>query len=111
GVGGAGAQERLRIGAPGGLAAGVLEFPNGRIVSRSIDNRIGAYVVLEAARIYSKSPGNKSAAVIAVATTREEIASTGGGARSSAATLQPDAASGVDATHPPAYPCIPHLTH
>ena len=50
------AQERLRIGDPGVLAAGVLEFPNGRIVSRSIDNRIGAYVVLEAARIYSKSP-------------------------------------------------------
>ena len=49
------AQARLRIGDPGVLAAGVLEFPNGRIVSRSIDNRIGAFIVLEAARLYSQS--------------------------------------------------------
>src|SRR5438477_13454 len=84
--------------APGVLAAGVVEFPNGRLVSRSIDNRIGAYVVLEAARIYAKGPGNKAAAVTAVATTREEIASTGGGARSSATTLEPDVAIVVDVT-------------
>jgi putative aminopeptidase FrvX len=105
------AQERLRIGDPGVLAAGVLEFPNGRIVSRSIDNRIGAYVVLEAARIYSKSPGKKTAGVIAVATTREEIASTGGGARSSAATLEPDVAIVVDVTHATDYPGIDKRKH
>ena len=28
-----------------------MEFPNGRLVSRSIDNRIGAFVVLEALRL------------------------------------------------------------
>ena len=44
------AESRIRIGDPGVLAAGVLEFPNGRLVSRCIDNRIGAFVVLEALR-------------------------------------------------------------
>src|SRR3982750_3752304 len=45
------AASRIRIGDPGVLAAGVIEFPNGRLVSRSIDNRIGAFVVLEALRL------------------------------------------------------------
>ena len=45
------AERRVRIGDPGVLAAGVLEFPNGRLVSRCIDNRIGAFVVLEALRL------------------------------------------------------------
>src|SRR3989442_388806 len=38
------ALERVRLGDAGVLDASVLEFPNARIVSRSIDNRIGAYV-------------------------------------------------------------------
>ncbi|HEY8257809.1 MAG TPA: M20/M25/M40 family metallo-hydrolase [Gemmatimonadales bacterium] len=100
------AQERLRIGDPGVLAASVLEFPNGRLVSRCIDNRIGAFVVLEAARIFSQSPAGKSASVTAVATTREEIAATGGGARSSAVAVEPDVAIVVDVTHATDYPGI-----
>jgi putative aminopeptidase FrvX len=104
------AQERLRIGDPGVLAAGVLEFPNGRIVSRSIDNRIGAFVVLEAARLYAATR-SRNASVTAVATTREEIASTGGGARSSAVTLEPDVAVVVDVTHATDYPGIDKRRH
>src|SRR5918994_3051584 len=72
------AQARIRIGDPGVLAAGVLEFPNGRLVSRCIDNRIGAYVVLEALRLLAREGDHPAAAVTAVATTREEIAATGG---------------------------------
>ncbi len=105
------AQERLRIGDPGVLAAGVLEFPNGRLVSRSIDNRIGAFVVLEAARLYSQGKAGRGASVTAVATTREEIASTGGGARSSAVTLEPDVAIVVDVTHATDYPGIDKRKH
>jgi endoglucanase len=105
------AQERLRIGDPGVLAAGVLEFPNGRIVSRSIDNRIGAFVVLEAARLYAANRSKRNASVTAVATTREEIASTGGGARSSAVTLEPDVAIVVDVTHATDYPGIDKRRH
>ncbi len=104
------AERRLRIGDPGVLAAGVLEFPNGRLVSRCIDNRIGAFVVLEALRQLADGPP-PSASVTAVATTREEIAATGGGARSSAATLEPDVAIVVDVTHATDYPGIDKRRH
>src|SRR5437870_4874778 len=42
------ALKRVRVGDPAVLASSAIEFPNGRLVSRSIDNRIGAFVVLEA---------------------------------------------------------------
>src|SRR2546429_653356 len=67
------ALERVRVGDPAVLDADVQELPNGRIVSRSIDNRIGAYVVAEVLRLLAKDRP-KHAAVFAVATTREEIA-------------------------------------
>jgi endoglucanase len=103
------AEARLRIGDPGVLAASVLEFPNGRLVSRCIDNRIGAYVVLEALRLLSAD--RPRASVTAVATTREEIAASGGGARSSAHRLEPDLAIVVDVTHATDYPGIEKRKH
>jgi endoglucanase len=103
------AERQLRIGDPGVLAAGVLEFPNGRLVSRSIDNRIGAFVVLEAVRLLASE--QPAAAVCAVATTREEIAATGGGARSSAVALEPDVAIVVDVTHATDYPGVDKRRH
>ena len=75
----------------------MLEFPNGRLVSRSIDNRIGAFVVLEAVRRLAKD--RPTATVTAVATAQEEIAYTGGGARTSATALVPTVAIVVDVTH------------
>jgi endoglucanase len=105
------AERRLRIGDPGVLAAGVLEFPNGRLVSRCIDNRIGAFVVLEALRQLAADAARPAAAVTAVATTREEIAATGGGARSSAAVLEPDVAIVIDVTHATDYPGIDKRRH
>jgi len=78
------------------LDAGMVRLAGDRIVSRAIDNRIGAYVVLEALRLLSEdSPG---AAVFAVATVQEEIGYAGGGARSSAFSLEPDVALVVDVT-------------
>ena len=103
------AEGQIRIGDPGVLAAEVIEFPNGRLVSRSIDNRIGAYVVLEALRLLSQE--RPSASVVAVATTREEIAATGGGARSSASRLEPDVAIVVDVTHATDYPGLDKRKH
>jgi putative aminopeptidase FrvX len=103
------AEARIRIGDPGVLAAEVMEFPNGRLVSRSIDNRIGAFVVLEALRILSRN--RPTASVTAVATTREEIAATGGGARSSASRLEPDVAIVVDVTHATDYPGLDKRKH
>src|SRR5512141_801793 len=65
------AQKQLSIGEPGVIDSRTMEFPNGIIVSRSIDDRIGAFVVLEALKRYAENPG--SAHVVAVATTQEEI--------------------------------------
>ena len=45
------AEAHVRMGDAGVLAAGPLELPNGRLVSRSLDNRVGAFVVLEALRL------------------------------------------------------------
>jgi putative aminopeptidase FrvX len=89
----------------------VLEFPNGKLVSRSIDNRIGAYVVLEAVRLLAREGTRPGSSATAVATTREEIASSGGGARSSAASLEPDVAIVVDVTHATDYPGIDKRKH
>jgi endoglucanase len=104
------AEARVRVGDAGVLAAGVLQFPNGRIVSRSLDNRIGAYVVLEALRLLREGE-RASATVTAVATTREEIAYTGGGARTSAAALEAKAAIVVDVTHATDYPGMEKRRH
>ena len=94
---------RVRVGDAGVLDAAVREFPNRRIVSRSIDNRIGAYLVAEATRLLAKDRP-KHAAVFAVATTREEIAWMGGGARTSAVGIDPQVALVVDVTHATDYP-------
>ena len=66
------------------------------IVSRSIDDRIGAFVVLEALRRYAAAPGE--ARVVAVATTQEEIAYRGGGALVGAERVNPAMAIVVDVT-------------
>ena len=104
------ASERVRVGDAAVLDARVLELPNGRIVSRSIDNRIGAYVVGEALRLLAKQRP-KHAAVFAVASTQEEIAWAGGGARTSAVGIDPQVALVVDVTHATDYPGAEKKSH
>ncbi len=86
----------LRVGDGGVIDAKLVELGNDRIASRSIDNRIGAYVVLEALRMLSADPPR--ARTTAVATSQEEIGHSGGGARTSAFALEPDVAIVVDVT-------------
>jgi endoglucanase len=98
------AAARLRVGDAGVIACALTELPNERIASRSVDNRIGAFVVLEALRRLSQ--GRVAAMVTAVGTTQEEIAYTGGGATTSAFHLEPAAAIVVDVTHATDYPGV-----
>lgn len=95
---------RIRIGDPAVLQAATMELPNGRIIARSIDNRIGAFIVLEALRQLKRQ--KPKAAVSAVATTREEIGWTGGGAKTSAHALEPAVAIAVDVTHATDHPSV-----
>jgi putative aminopeptidase FrvX len=98
------AESRLAIGDAGVIDSKMIEFPNDRIVSRSIDNRIGAFVVLEALRRYAAEPGD--ARVVAVATAREEISSFGGGALVCATCVNPKMAIAVDVTFATDHPNI-----
>ena len=86
----------IRVGDPMVLAASMVRLAGDRIASRAIDDRIGAYVVLEALRQLAEDPPN--AAVAAVATAQEEIGQSGGGARTSAYALEPAVALVVDVT-------------
>ena len=95
---------RLEVGDAGVLDTPLLELPNGRIVSRSIDNRVGAFVVVEALRRYAERPG--AARVVAVATTQEEIAWRGGGALPSAVRVQPAMSVVVDVTFATDHPGV-----
>src|SRR5215204_2812601 len=90
------AKEMVRVGDVGVLDQDLLELPNGRIASRSLDNRMGAFVVLEALRLLSEEEDVR-AEVVAVASVQEEIGLYG--ARGAAFGLDPDAAIAVDVTH------------
>ncbi|HET7234061.1 MAG TPA: M42 family metallopeptidase [Longimicrobium sp.] len=87
----------IRVGDPGVVDCTLVELGGGLIASRSVDNRIGAFVVLEVLRTLAagERPG---AEVVAVATTQEEIGFHGGGARASAYALEPRVALVVDLT-------------
>jgi putative aminopeptidase FrvX len=88
------ASERVRVGSSGVLDAALYEFPHGRIVSRSLDNRIGAYTVLEALRLLSAE--RPVSTVAAVATTQEELSFAG--SRTAAFGFRPSIAIAVDVT-------------
>ena len=98
------AEARLSVGDPGVIDSRAHDFPGNRIVSRSIDDRIGAFATLEALRRYAANRG--SARVVAAATTQEEIAWTGGGALVAANIVRPRMAIVVDVTHASDHPSM-----
>ncbi|HWE12682.1 MAG TPA: M20/M25/M40 family metallo-hydrolase [Solirubrobacteraceae bacterium] len=89
------AREMVRVGDVGVIAVEPLELPNGRLVSRALDNRIGCYVAAEAARLVALD-GGAPGDVVALAVAQEET--TFAGARTSAFALEPDLAIVVDVT-------------
>jgi putative aminopeptidase FrvX len=102
------AKGRVRVGDVAVVDQDVLELPNGRIASRSLDNRMGAFVVLETLRLLSEGE-SLAAEVVAVASVQEEIGLYG--ARGAAFGLDPDAAIAVDVTHATDTPGIPKNEH
>jgi putative aminopeptidase FrvX len=90
------ARERVRVGDVAVIEADPAELPNGRLISRALDNRLGSFVALEAARLVAAAGGGEWE-LAAVAVAQEEI--TFGGSRTSAFALEPDAAIVVDVTH------------
>jgi putative aminopeptidase FrvX len=124
------ARELVRVGDVAVIDGDPVELPNGRIASRALDNRLGSFVALEAARLVAQGRGGPGDAaggregdvgdagggpegnvgdpgggparaseweLVAVAAAQEET--TFGGSRTSAFSLEPDAAIVVDVTH------------
>ncbi len=98
------ALQHIGVGDAGVIDSQLIELPNRRIVSRSIDDRIGAFVVLEALRRYAAAPG--VARVVAAATAQEEIGYAGGGARVAAQSLDVRMAIAVDVTFATDHPGV-----
>jgi endoglucanase len=86
----------IRVGDPVVIAAEPLQVAGERLVSKSMDNRLGAYVALESLRrcVDGDGPGGSFAAIAAV---QEEIGLFG--ARTAAFEVRPDLAVAVDVTH------------
>jgi len=89
------ARGRVRIGDWAIIAGEPLDLLGDRVASRSMDNRLGCFVALEAARLVAEA-GGAPGDVAGVAVTQEEI--TFAGARTTAFSLQPDVAIVVDVT-------------
>lgn len=90
------ASQLVRVGDPVVIASEPLGLVANRMVSRSMDNRLGAYVALEALRRCHEQGALKSS-LAAIAAVQEEIGLFG--ARTSAFAVQPDLAIVVDVTH------------
>jgi putative aminopeptidase FrvX len=90
------AKSLVRVGDVAVIAGEPVELPNDRVVARAMDNRMGAYIALEAARLVSEAGAAKWDVVAAVAV-QEEVGLNG--ARALAHGLRPDVAIVVDVTH------------
>jgi putative aminopeptidase FrvX len=86
----------VRVGDPVVIAAEPVRLAGDRLASRSMDNRLGSYVALEALRRCHER-GSLQASFVAVAAVQEEIGLFG--ARTSAFEVRPDLAVAVDVTH------------
>ncbi|CAN5127072.1 M42 family metallopeptidase [soil metagenome] len=90
------AKALVRVGDPVVIRAEPMSVEGGRLVSRSMDNRLGSYVALEVARRCQES-GKIKGRVAGVANAQEEIGLYG--ARTAAFELRPTLAIAVDVTH------------
>lgn len=95
------AESLVSVGDAGVWNGVPVELPNGRLLSRALDNRLGAYIALEATRRIAESR-TAQVDVVAVAAVQEEIGLYG--ARTAAFALDPQVAIAVDVTPATDYP-------
>jgi endoglucanase len=86
----------VRVGDPVTIAAEPVRLAGDRLISRSMDNRLGAYIALEALRRCHER-GGLQGSFAAVAAVQEEVGLFG--ARTATFALRPDLAVAVDVTH------------
>jgi putative aminopeptidase FrvX len=95
------AEALVRVGDVGVWNGAPVELPNGRLLSRALDNRLGAYIALEAARRVAEAK-DAQVDVVAVAAVQEEIGLYG--ARVASFGLDPQVAIAIDVTPATDYP-------
>ncbi|MDZ4859127.1 MAG: M42 family metallopeptidase [Candidatus Hydrogenedentes bacterium] len=93
-------QKHVAIGDPATIDAGFIELLNGRIVARAMDDRIGAFICLEAMRLLQDR--KIQCAVYCVTTVQEEIGLRG--ATTSAYGCEPHVGIAVDVGHATDHP-------
>lgn len=107
-IGAASAEEakaKVAIGDVGVIQSQALELTEDLLAARSIDDRVGAVVVLEALR--RAAAKGCTAHAVAVATVQEEIGyMAAGGARTGSYGLDPDVGIVVDVTHATDHPSV-----
>lgn len=90
------AEGLVRVGDPVVIATEPTPIAGDRLVSKAMDNRLGAYVALESLRRCAEGDG-PGGSFAAVASVQEEIGLFG--ARTAAFEIRPDIAIAVDVTH------------
>lgn len=101
------AEKVVSIGDPIVIDAGFFELRNDCVVARALDDRIGAFVILEALRLVGRRKLN--CAVYAVTTVQEEIGLRG--ATTSAYGCDPHVGIAVDVGHAVDYPQVDARRH
>jgi endoglucanase len=91
---------RVEVGDPVVLDVAPLQLTEDLLVSRSVDNRVGAFVALEALRLLKDM--ERKVAVVAVAATQEEINMSG--ALHLSFRVKPVVGIAIDVTHATDYP-------
>jgi len=94
------AVSRVEVGDAAVIDSHVLELMGEIVVSRSMDNRVGAFIALETARLIAAE--RCAVDVFAIATTQEEISF--GGAYTASFRTPSTVAIAIDLTHPTDYP-------
>ncbi|MEJ7762498.1 MAG: M20/M25/M40 family metallo-hydrolase [Thermomicrobiales bacterium] len=100
-AGRAAALARVSPGDPAVVEAPFLELTDDLIVSRALDNRVGAFVALESLRLLSEDPP-AGVEVVALAAVQEEVSFAG--ATTAAYRVAPAVAIAIDVTHATDYP-------
>lgn len=101
------AEGAVAIGDPITVDVGYVELMNERVVARAFDDRIGAFVIIEALRLLKGVDLNCT--VYAVTTVQEEIGLRG--AKTSAFACDPQAGLAVDVGHAVDYPQVDKRRH
>ena len=90
------AKATVRVGDVAVIDAAPVKLLGERVASRAMDNRLGAYVALEAARRVAEA-GGAASEVVAIGAVQEEI--TFAGSTTSAYAVEPKIAIVIDVTH------------